>query len=420
MATTVEEWLNSIGLGKYAEVFAANDVDLRALPHLDAADLQELGVSLGHRKIILNEIAALRGSGPREIETRAQDRPAPAVAAPPVASEADAIGEGSPDLRLLSVLSATWSLRRPCRVDSTAEEMHELDQRVSGRRRDRGYAFRRLRRQVSWRRRACRISAGRWLTRTMPSARSAPALRRLTQLTAQTARRPAARSARIGIASGHVVVGDIAGSGANDRGQIAGRHAQSCRALAEPLRAGPDRRCRQSRAASRAKPSTSRASARSELKGFKSACGRVPGARRTRGGKPLRCRPRRRPFEIRRPEQRNRHAARALGARQRAARAKRYSCRARQASGNRASSKRSRNALQQEQHELIRLQCSPYHTTSALYPIIQRLSRFAGSRFRRRPIRRGRRNCARLSSVLRGRPGRCRIDLCQAPLAGPR
>ena len=34
--------------------------------------------------------------------------------------------------------------------------------------------------------------------------------------------------------------------------------------------------------------------------------------------------------------------------------------------------------LQNDQHELIRLQCSPYHTTSAFYPIIERLSRFAG------------------------------------------
>ena len=34
--------------------------------------------------------------------------------------------------------------------------------------------------------------------------------------------------------------------------------------------------------------------------------------------------------------------------------------------------------LHENQHELIRLQCSPYHSTSAFYPIIQRLSRLAG------------------------------------------
>ena len=34
--------------------------------------------------------------------------------------------------------------------------------------------------------------------------------------------------------------------------------------------------------------------------------------------------------------------------------------------------------LQREPHEHIRLQCSPYHATSALYPVIQRLTRVAG------------------------------------------
>jgi class 3 adenylate cyclase len=34
--------------------------------------------------------------------------------------------------------------------------------------------------------------------------------------------------------------------------------------------------------------------------------------------------------------------------------------------------------LQDEPHEPIRLQCSPYHATSALYPVIQRLTRVAG------------------------------------------
>src|SRR5271157_5569974 len=34
--------------------------------------------------------------------------------------------------------------------------------------------------------------------------------------------------------------------------------------------------------------------------------------------------------------------------------------------------------VQDEPHESIRLQCSPYHSTSALYPVIQRLSRSVG------------------------------------------
>ena len=34
--------------------------------------------------------------------------------------------------------------------------------------------------------------------------------------------------------------------------------------------------------------------------------------------------------------------------------------------------------VQDEPHGFIRLQCSPYHSTSALYPVIQRLSRSVG------------------------------------------
>ena len=56
---TVEDWLSQLGLGKYVEAFVQNDVDLRALPHITEADLQELGVSLGHRKIILAAINGL-------------------------------------------------------------------------------------------------------------------------------------------------------------------------------------------------------------------------------------------------------------------------------------------------------------------------------------------------------------------------
>ncbi len=59
MASDIEEWLEGLGLGKYTETFTENDVDFRALPHLDREDLKELGVSLGHRKVILAAISKL-------------------------------------------------------------------------------------------------------------------------------------------------------------------------------------------------------------------------------------------------------------------------------------------------------------------------------------------------------------------------
>ncbi|MCG8689736.1 MAG: AAA family ATPase [Minwuiales bacterium] len=56
-------WLEELGLGQYAELFAANDIDLRALTYLSDDDLKELGVSLGHRRLMLGAIGTLKPGG---------------------------------------------------------------------------------------------------------------------------------------------------------------------------------------------------------------------------------------------------------------------------------------------------------------------------------------------------------------------
>jgi class 3 adenylate cyclase len=57
MGTT--EWLESIGLGEYAQRFADNAIDLSILRDLTDQDLKELGVLLGHRRKMLRAIAEL-------------------------------------------------------------------------------------------------------------------------------------------------------------------------------------------------------------------------------------------------------------------------------------------------------------------------------------------------------------------------
>lgn len=44
---TIDAWLTDLGLGKYIDVFAENDVDMRVLAALTDDDFRELGVSLG-------------------------------------------------------------------------------------------------------------------------------------------------------------------------------------------------------------------------------------------------------------------------------------------------------------------------------------------------------------------------------------
>src|SRR6516162_5009649 len=55
----ITEWLESIGLSEYAQRFAENGVDLSVLRDLTDQDLKDLGVLLGHRRKILRAIAEL-------------------------------------------------------------------------------------------------------------------------------------------------------------------------------------------------------------------------------------------------------------------------------------------------------------------------------------------------------------------------
>jgi class 3 adenylate cyclase/tRNA A37 threonylcarbamoyladenosine biosynthesis protein TsaE len=54
-------WLRSLGLEEYEAAFRDNKINERVLPSLTTEDLKELGViALGHRRILLDAIAALR------------------------------------------------------------------------------------------------------------------------------------------------------------------------------------------------------------------------------------------------------------------------------------------------------------------------------------------------------------------------
>src|SRR5262245_31917957 len=67
----IAEWLNALGLGQYAQRFADNDIDTNVLPDLTEADLEKIGVSLGHRKRILRAIAELQETASSSEATRA-------------------------------------------------------------------------------------------------------------------------------------------------------------------------------------------------------------------------------------------------------------------------------------------------------------------------------------------------------------
>src|SRR3984885_5468488 len=75
----IADWLEKLNLGQYAQRFAENDIDVSVLRHLTDADLEKIGVSLGHRRKILAAVAELPGAFPSKrepaasIEPKAQD-----------------------------------------------------------------------------------------------------------------------------------------------------------------------------------------------------------------------------------------------------------------------------------------------------------------------------------------------------------
>src|SRR6202451_1053972 len=74
----LRDWLSRHGFEQYAEIFEANDIGLDILPELSERDLEQLGVSLGNRRRLLKAIVE-RGSEPAP--------PRPAVAEASVDAE---------------------------------------------------------------------------------------------------------------------------------------------------------------------------------------------------------------------------------------------------------------------------------------------------------------------------------------------
>ncbi|MDO9707202.1 ATP-binding protein [Paracraurococcus lichenis] len=90
--TEIAAWLRSLGLDHYVEAFGRNNIDPGLLPSLTAEDLKEIGVaSVGHRRRLLDAIAALRGPS------------APLPAAPPDPL-ADPPAEAAAERRRVTVL----------------------------------------------------------------------------------------------------------------------------------------------------------------------------------------------------------------------------------------------------------------------------------------------------------------------------
>lgn len=202
----IGRWLEGLGLGQYAEVFDANDIDLRALGYLSDEDLKELGISLGHRRIMLAEIGTLgHGETTQQHETREPERP----------------HEGEAERRQLTVMfcDLVGSTELSRRLDP--EDLREVlrryhDEVTNAVTRYEGYVARFLGDGV--------LAYFGWPQAYEDQAERAvrAGLDAVTVVRGVRLDHDEGLSARVGIATGQVVVGDLIGEVASDVQTVTG------------------------------------------------------------------------------------------------------------------------------------------------------------------------------------------------------
>jgi hypothetical protein len=104
--TSFGQWLVEIGLGRYDEVFASNEIDFDVIRSLTDVDLRELGLALGDRKRVLQAIAKL------DLQPGADTLTAPASLPETAVSQA---GERR-QLTVMFLASLEWARRQQAKM----------------------------------------------------------------------------------------------------------------------------------------------------------------------------------------------------------------------------------------------------------------------------------------------------------------
>jgi len=224
----VATWLHGLGLGQYDQAFRANDIDAEVLGDLTAEDLVGLGVtSIGHRRKLLAAIGTLR-AGLVPATTSSTEAPAAVsgTALPPREAERRQVTVMFVDLVGSTALSARLDpedMRKVLRAyqDTVAGEILRYEGHVAKFMGDGVLAY------FGWPT-AHEDDAERAALAGLAVTRSVAALQSPDGQTL---------AARIGIATGLVVVGDLVGSGEAQERDVIGETpnlAARLQALAEP------------------------------------------------------------------------------------------------------------------------------------------------------------------------------------------
>ncbi len=205
MVEDIAQWLDSLGLGQYAQAFAENGVELQHLPHLTDDDLKELGLPLGPRRHLQAAIETLPADQP-------SIRPVPPPSQDPEPQPAEA------ERRQLTVMFVDMVGSTALSAELDPEDLRE----VMGRYQDAvAGAVKRYGGHV-----AKYLGDGVLAYFGWPKAYEDQAERAvragLDAVSAVNDVHVRALEARVGIATGLVVVGDLVGESGQDAGAVSG------------------------------------------------------------------------------------------------------------------------------------------------------------------------------------------------------
>jgi class 3 adenylate cyclase len=220
----VGTWLRNLGLGQYESSFKENEIDCEVLPNLTSEDLKDLGVSfLGHRRKILSAIADLSA-------------PAPADSVPKPSSDTKrASGDVASERRQLTLMFCDLVGSTPLSAQLDPEDMADL---IRAFRDAVSASVSRFDGNVAkWMGDGALVYFGYPHAHEDDAERAARAGLALQDALRDLSREGVPLKARVGIATGLVVAGELIGEGAaRERGVVGDTPNLAARlqSLAEP------------------------------------------------------------------------------------------------------------------------------------------------------------------------------------------
>ena len=359
-------WLRGLGLGRYEHTFRDNEIDGEVLARLTADDLKEAGVTaVGHRRKLLDAIAALRAGGEAGPTGSASPDAASPVASPAAQAERRQITVMFVDLVGSTALASGLDPEETREVlrayqNTVTGEIARVDGHVAKLMGDGVLAY------FGWPR-AHEDDVERAVRAGLGIVAAVPHL-------ATPAGAPLA--ARVGVATGLVVVGDVAGEGAAREEAVVGETPNLAARLQEAATPGAVVVADSSRRLL-GDVFELRRLGPLRLKGFEqpTPCFEVAGERRAASRFEARWSGRAAPMVGREQElgfvlERWRQAAAGEG--------QAVLLVGEAGIGKSRLVRAVLDAVEAEEHTALRYQCSPYHTGTPLWPVAQQLRLAAG------------------------------------------